>query len=160
MNQLYEMLSSFQPSGSSNEILKVLPKKENGRFESFACKVLLADDNELNRFLIRKIVSDVLPLAEIIEVENGRSALETYQSFLPDIIFMDVQMPEMNGNEATAAIRKLEKEKHIPIIALTAGTQTEERESSMNAGMDDFITKPFVSAVIVDVIQKWLNVNK
>ena len=160
MNQLYEMLSSFQLTGTYAEIQKTFPVKEEGILETFACKVLLADDNELNRLLIRKIVSDVLPLAEIIEVENGRSAFEIYQTFLPDIIFMDVQMPEMNGNEATTAIRKLEKEKHIPIIALTAGTQSEEKESSMKAGMDDFITKPFVSAVIEDVIHKWLGIHK
>ena len=83
--------------------------------------------------------------------------LDDYQEFMPDIIFMDVQMPEMNGNEATMAIRKLEKGTPIPIIALTAGTQSEERETCIKAGMNDFITKPFVSPVIVEVIHKWLD---
>ncbi|MEN9685267.1 MAG: hypothetical protein RLZZ28_1053 [Bacteroidota bacterium] len=119
-------------------------------------KVLLVDDNEFNILLIRKIVGELLPGAAIYEASNGKKALDSFVENKPDIIFMDVHMPEMNGYEATMAIRKLETDHHIPIIALTAGTQSEEKDLCTDAGMNDFVTKPFVSASIVDVLNKWL----
>jgi CheY-like chemotaxis protein len=68
---------------------------------------------------------------------------------------MDIQMPEMNGYEATKEIRKLQ-EKHIPIIALTAGTVLGEKEKCINAGMDDYASKPFVKDTLERIISKWI----
>jgi CheY-like chemotaxis protein len=106
--------------------------------------------------LIKKIITDILPDASLFEAGNGSEAVESYTSFMPDIVFMDVQMPVMNGLEATTAIRKIEKNKRIPIIALSAGTNMEEREKCMLSGMDDFVAKPFLSNTIFQVIDKWL----
>ena len=70
---------------------------------------------------------------------------------------MDIQMPELNGHEASQKIRSLSNGKHIPIIALTAGTHEDEREKCIQAGMDDFITKPFVIETLEAVIAKWVS---
>lgn len=124
------------------------------RTESY--KVLVVDDNELNILLIKKIIGEVLPNAVIIEAVNGKEAVDYYIQYQPDIIFMDIQMPGMNGYEATVEIRKIEKNKRIPIIALTAATQNKEKEASLQMGMDDFVTKPFINAAIIAIINKWL----
>ncbi len=124
------------------------------RIESY--KVLVVDDNELNILLIKKIIGEALPNAVIIEAVNGKEAVDYYVQYQPDIIFMDIQMPEMNGHEATAEIRKIEKNKRIPIIALTAAAQDKEKKVSLQMGMDDFVTKPFISAAIIAIINKWL----
>lgn len=124
------------------------------RIESY--KVLVVDDNELNILLIKKIIGEALPNAVIIEAVNGKEAVDYYIQYQPDIIFMDIQMPEMNGYEATVEIRKIEKNKRIPIIALTAATQNKEKEASLQMGMDDFVTKPFINAAIIAIINKWL----
>jgi len=65
-------------------------------------------------------------------------------------------MPEMNGYDATMQIRKTENERHIPIIALTAGTLKDEKEKCLQAGMNDYISKPFVVASIEEIVKKWL----
>lgn len=105
------------------------------------------------------MVNDILPNASIIEAFDGHQAVELYKNEQPDLIFMDIQMPEMNGYEASLAIRSLEKNKKTPIIALTAGTLKDEKERCLEAGMDDYITKPYVTASIMTVINKWLIID-
>ena len=94
--------------------------------------------------LVTTILTQMLPGATILEAKNGKEALEMAKINHPDFIFMDVQMPEMSGFEATVAIRKYEKSKGIrtPIFALTAGVTKGEMEKCREAGMDDFLTKP------------------
>jgi PAS domain S-box-containing protein len=128
---------------------KIETKKGNYR-------VLVVDDNPFNIMLITKIISDILPDATIFEATNGKEALETYTNEFLDIVFMDIQMPEMNGHEATIEIRKFEQDRRVPIIALTAGTQNEEKNTCLEVGMDDFVTKPFVSNTIWNVVNNWL----
>lgn len=119
-------------------------------------KVLLADDNEFNILLVKQMISNILPNAQIFEAVDGLKAIELFETNQPDMVFMDIQMPELNGHEASQKIRSLSKGKHIPIIALTAGTQEDEREKCLQAGMDDFITKPFVIETLEAVIAKWV----
>jgi CheY-like chemotaxis protein len=69
---------------------------------------------------------------------------------------MDIQMPEMNGYEATERIRNLETGSHVPIVALTAGTVVGEREKCLEAGMDDYLTKPILKDTLEKTIQTWL----
>lgn len=156
MKHLFEAMSKAgnhsKSTGLSNKINTGKHFTRSGFY-----KVLVVDDNEFNIMLIKKMVSEILPEASIYEAINGKEALTIYTESTPDIIFMDVQMPEMNGHDATRAIRKMEKQnQHIPVIALTAGTQNEEREKCLEAGMDDFVTKPFITNAIVEVINKWL----
>jgi PAS domain S-box-containing protein len=119
-------------------------------------KVLLADDNEFNILLVKQMINNILPNAHIFEAIDGLKAIELFELNHPDMVFMDIQMPELNGHEASQRIRALSKGTHIPIIALTAGTQENEREKCIEAGMDDFITKPFVIETLEAVIEKWV----
>jgi CheY-like chemotaxis protein len=71
------------------------------------------------------------------------------------MILMDVQMPELNGYDATKAIRGIEIGRRIPIIALTAGTIEGEREKCLEAGMDDYISKPIIRATFIEALKRW-----
>ena len=140
-----------------------LPIKENKKSENAysyvnnkQVKILVADDNDFNILLIKQIVKKILPNAEIFEAIDGKKTIELFEQYQPEIVFMDIQMPELNGYEASKIIRQTTKGKHIPIIALTAGAQEDEREKSVNAGMDDFISKPFAVETLEAVIKKWI----
>jgi signal transduction histidine kinase/CheY-like chemotaxis protein len=117
-------------------------------------QVLIVDDNKINLLLIKTILTKLMPTATIVEAVNGLDAVAKYKSTLPDLIFMDVQMPEMNGYEAVKVIRGLETNQRIPIIALTAGTVVGERERCLEAGMDDYVSKPFTKEGIVSALEK------
>lgn len=122
-------------------------------------KILLVDDDDINLFLTKSILNKVLPNGIIYEALNGLEAIELYKKEMPDIIFMDVQMPELNGYETTTEIRNLETIKNIPIIALTAGVRAEDIEQCFQVGMNDFVSKPIVAETIEKILQKWLNQN-
>ena len=121
-------------------------------------KILIAEDVGMNMMMIKALIGKIYPCAELIEAADGLQAVNQFSDTAPDLIFMDVQMPEMDGLEATRKIRALEKEsgKHVPIVALTAGAFKEEHEKCLTAGMDDFLAKPVESGKIMDVIEKHL----
>jgi CheY-like chemotaxis protein len=122
-------------------------------------KILIVDDDIINMMLAKAMVSNVLSNAEITEAVNGKIALEKAISIDFDIIFMDVQMPVMNGNEATKAIRVHEKTigRHTIIIGVTAGALKEDRERCFRSGMDEFLTKPIDSAKLKEAITRVLS---
>lgn len=155
MKNLFEFISKTGYQNKQEKINKEIQLAKTIAKKGFF-KVLLVDDNALNIMLIKKIISDILPDASLFEAVNGSEAVDSYTNLKPDIVFMDIQMPVMNGLDATAAIRMMEKNKRTPIIALTAGTNNEERERCMLFGMDDFVAKPFLSNTIFQVIDKWL----
>ena len=158
MKYLFDALSKLKlknkhhKTSSENSIAQ--KDKINSKFEYY--KVLVVDDNTFNILLIKTIIGNILPNAKIIEAVDGREAITQYNNEQPDIVFMDIQMPEMNGYDATIQIRKTEDERHIPIIALTAGTLKDEKEKCLQAGMNDYISKPFVVASIEEIVKKWL----
>jgi signal transduction histidine kinase/ActR/RegA family two-component response regulator len=119
-------------------------------------KILLAEDNEANQFLIKVITKS--QDWDITIVENGAEAIEKYKSGKYDIILMDVQMPIMNGYEATKIIRQIEFEKgmHTPIIALTAYAMKSDKDICIEAGMDDYISKPFKRQQFLETINDTL----
>jgi CheY-like chemotaxis protein len=119
-------------------------------------RILIAEDNPINMLLASTIIRKIAPAAQIIEAKNGKEAVESSRQQLPDIVFMDIQMPIINGYEATKLIREISPHIHIPIIALTAGNVKGEREKCIAAGMDDFVTKPFIENSLVAVFEKWL----
>ena len=102
-------------------------------------KVLLAEDNRTNRLLIRKYLADLS--VELIEAENGRQAVDMCIRHAPDVILMDMSMPEMDGIAATKEIRKLTIAQP-PIVALTANAFASDKEACLNAGMNSFLSKP------------------
>lgn len=118
-------------------------------------KIMIAEDNKINMLLLKTIIKNIFAEATIFEVFNGKDAVEQFEDINPDIIFMDIQMPLMNGYETTKAIRSLESGKNIPIIAVTAGVEKEEKIKCMEAGMNDHISKPIMKGVIEETILKW-----
>ena len=129
--------------------------KTNRRFRNL--NIMIAEDNKINMLLLKTIVKNILVDVNIFEVYNGAEAVEQLETINPDLIFMDIQMPLMNGWQATKSIRNLKSGKNIPIIAVTAGTAKEEKLKCMEAGMDDYISKPILKGIIEETIIKWIN---
>ncbi|MCD4697640.1 MAG: response regulator [Bacteroidales bacterium] len=131
-----------------------IEKREN---ESREVKILLAEDNEANQFLIKAITKS--QNWDITVVDDGEQAVDAYKTNDYDLVLMDVQMPSMNGYEATKEIREFEKEsgKHTPIIALTAYAMKSDKNLCLEAGMDDYISKPFKRQQFLDAITDTLN---
>ncbi|WP_373494916.1 histidine kinase N-terminal 7TM domain-containing protein [Aquiflexum sp.] len=120
-------------------------------------KILLVDDNPVNMLLAKSIVKSLIPSAIIFEAYNGLEAVAQYEKEKPDMIFMDIQMPEMSGYEATKNIRLLETEIQTPIVALTAGTVKGEQHRCIEAGMNDYLSKPVLVSDIAEMIKKYLD---
>jgi CheY-like chemotaxis protein len=118
------------------------------------CKVLVAEDVELNQFLARHIMESWG--FEVVIMDNGRKAVEALQQNDFDFILMDIQMPEMDGIQATQFIRKMDdpKKAAIPIIALTANALKGDSEKYMKAGMNDYLSKPFTEENLFTVIKR------
>ena len=116
-------------------------------------RILLAEDNDLNQLVIKELLGKI-GLAVTI-ANNGREALEWLERETFDIVFMDVQMPEMDGITAVKEIRKQPRFKGLPIIAMTAHAMSGDREKSLEAGMDEHITKPISPKVLFNCLQKW-----
>ncbi len=122
---------------------------------SMPLNILLAEDNIVNQ---RVAVSILEKRGHLVQpVNNGKEALAALACEHFDLVLMDVQMPEMDGLEATAAIRDLENQsgRHIPIIAMTAHAMKGDRERCLDAGMDDYLAKPVDSKALMDVLQRW-----
>ncbi|HEU4790413.1 MAG TPA: histidine kinase dimerization/phospho-acceptor domain-containing protein [Flavobacterium sp.] len=119
-------------------------------------KVLIAEDNKINMLLAKTLVNKIIKNCDLIEATNGQDAVALAEENLPDLILMDIQMPIQNGYDATLEIRKSDKTKHIPVIALTAGVLNGEREKCIEHGMSDYITKPIVQSDLEKVLSKWL----
>jgi CheY-like chemotaxis protein len=123
-------------------------------------RVLLVEDNKLNAEIAGEILQSVG--AQITLAENGRIAVDVFQKSEVgyfDLILMDIMMPEMNGHEATIAIRKLEREdaKSVPIIAMTANAFEEDKQAALEAGMNAHVAKPIDIAVLMQVIVEALS---
>ena len=117
-------------------------------------RVLTAEDNRTNQLVFQKMVKDID--IELVIANNGREAVELFQSFAPDLIFMDISMPEMDGREAARTIRKLEGGRsHLPIVALTAHAMDGDEEGILAAGIDRYMTKPLRKAAIAAVLAEF-----
>jgi len=101
------------------------------------------------------LVKKAIAHSTIVTAKNGQEAVEKFKKHNPDLILMDIQMPIMSGYEATTAIREIETH-HTPIIALTAGTIKGEKERCLQAGMDDYLSKPIVLEQFNQIISQYL----
>jgi PAS domain S-box-containing protein len=124
-----------------------------------AFEVLIVDDSIMNLVLARSIVQTMLPKVKIIEADSGEKAIEYLRKNRVDLVFMDVQMPEMSGYEATQHIRNQLNLLQLPIVALTAGIILGERERCLAAGMNDYLSKPISTEELREVLRKQLNIN-
>ena len=116
--------------------------------------ILIAEDNAVNMLFAKIALRKVVSHAVISEAENGLKAVDFCKKNLPDLILMDIQMPEMNGYEATEAIRKMPGGQRVVIVALTAGNSEGEKQRCLTAGADEFVTKPFEINQLRDIIKK------
>lgn len=139
-------------SRSRSSGLEEVPERESLR-------VLLAEDNTVNQRLTVQLLEKQGHDVEV--AEDGREAVATYEDGSFDLVLMDVQMPEMNGFEATRRIRDREEETgaHVPIIALTARATEEDRDKCLQAGMDDYLSKPVdaetLRTTVAEVSEDW-----
>ena len=112
---------------------------------------LVAEDVESNFLLLKAIIGKTYTL---LHAWNGKEAVEIYEQSHPDLILMDIKMPEMDGLEATRIIRKVSQE--IPIIALTAFAFDDDRVKALEAGCNDYLTKPLSAPLLKETIAKYL----
>jgi CheY-like chemotaxis protein len=119
--------------------------------------ILVAEDNEVNQLVFTQILSETGLTFEI--VGNGALAVEACRNMKPRMILMDVSMPEMNGLEATARIREMERGSgdHTPVIGVTAHALKGDRERCLEAGMDDYLSKPISPKALLDKVERWVH---
>ena len=116
--------------------------------------ILLAEDGRVNQFFATQLLEQ--RGYKVTLAENGREAVELFETKSFDAILMDIQMPEMNGLEATAAIRKLEEDRggHLPIIAMTASAMAGDLEKCLESGMDAYTAKPVKPDTLFSALEK------
>jgi CheY-like chemotaxis protein len=116
--------------------------------------ILIAEDNSVNQRLAARLVERLGFQADV--AHDGREALHAVSRFEYSAVLMDCQMPEMDGFEATAEIRRLETpNRRTPIIAMTAHAMSGDRERCLNAGMDDYISKPIRPQELAEILERW-----
>ncbi|QXI27291.1 response regulator [Pseudomonas vanderleydeniana] len=123
---------------------------------SRAPRVLCVDDNPANLLLVQTLLEDMG--AEVLAVDSGYAAIDAVQQASFDLVLMDVQMPGMDGRQATEAIRQWENERQspaLPIVALTAHAMANEKRALLQSGMDDYLTKPISERQLAQVVLKW-----
>ncbi|WP_144394982.1 hybrid sensor histidine kinase/response regulator [Pleionea sediminis] len=131
----------FELSFKKSKRSEVEVKKKNFQFEfNKDLDILLVEDNHVNQVIAKKMLEKLGYTIEI--AEDGKKAIEQAQKRQYDIIFMDMQMPEMDGVEATKFLRTMTNYKKTPIIAMTANVLSEDKEKCFSAGMSDYIPKP------------------
>lgn len=117
-------------------------------------RVAVVDDNSDNRLIIRTILEDQF---EILEFSSGAEALEGFRKSPPDIVILDISLPEMDGTEILRRIRGEENLQHLPVIALTAHAMVGDREKYLAAGFNDYVAKPILDmGILFSTIQRWL----
>ncbi len=119
-------------------------------------RVLVAEDNTINQKVAVRMLSKAGCRVDV--AADGREAVQMFRRLPYDIVFMDCQMPEMDGFEATAEIRRIEaqQDRRTPIVALTANAMQGDRERCLEAGMDDFVSKPVNEARLRATLERWL----
>jgi signal transduction histidine kinase/CheY-like chemotaxis protein len=118
-------------------------------------RILVVEDEPINREITLMILADINLVVEV--AEDGLEAIEKVLESQYDLILMDMQMPRMNGLDATRQIRKLPHGRQVPILAMTANAFTEDKARCFEAGMDDFLTKPVEPEALFSKLLKWLS---
>jgi CheY-like chemotaxis protein len=117
--------------------------------------ILIAEDNVVNQMVVRTMLDSLGIRARI--AANGHEAVEAYRTQRPDIILMDISMPEVDGLAATRAIRDMEAAsgRRTPIIGVTAHALKEDRQRCLDAGMDDYLSKPIRRETLMEMLRRW-----
>ena len=146
----FELLDKKIETKSQDEITKPNPAWPNW-------DILVVDDNAINLLVIKQILKQ-LGLQQIREARDGEKCLDLFKEKNADIIFMDIQMPNLDGIQATQLLRKLPQGPNSYIIAMTANAMTGDREACLKAGMDNYIAKPFNREQIQSILESKLSV--
>ena len=157
-DELYKTLKRV----AQNNFIEVDSGKKT-QVKSFAfqsdLEVLLVDDNPVNMLLNIKMSNSIAPNAKLTEADNGLKALEECKKKQFSIILMDVQMPVMDGIEASKKIRTISSYEKVPIIGVTAGNSLGEKEKCLESGMDDFLPKPLREADLSEMLKKYISIE-
>lgn len=150
------------PLKTAPEPLKVLPNRPIVGLANRRCevRVLIVDDHPVNRQLLMMLMQRIGLVVR--EATNGEEAVAAWQQWSPHLIWMDLQMPRLNGYDATARIRQAESQHPQPrtvIIALTAQAFEEDRQQALTMGCDDYVTKPFQKAVLYSKLAEHLKLE-
>ena len=152
----FEFKLPFTETHISSEIITPKDQKIIG-YNGRVIKILVCDDKETNRDVLSQLLTEIG--FEVFEAENGRICLEKALAHRPDIILMDLMMPEMDGFEATYALRNMPEIEDTIVIAVSAGVFTQTRQDSLDAGCDDFIPKPVLTDELLEKISKHLSLK-
>jgi CheY-like chemotaxis protein len=117
-------------------------------------KVAVVEDNPDNRMLVQALLEDRY---EISEYETGMEAIAGLPGNVPDLVLLDISLPEMDGTEVLSWIREQDGLKHLPVVALTAHAMAGDRDKYLAAGFNDYVTKPIVDeALLIEAIERCL----
>ncbi len=119
--------------------------------------ILLVEDNDINQFIAEEILTSAGYTVDI--AENGKIALEMIEKNNYELVLMDIQMPIMDGLTATRNIRRMEKFGNLPVVAMSAHALPEDKQKSLDNGLNDHITKPIVPEILFSTLEFWLNKN-
>jgi signal transduction histidine kinase/CheY-like chemotaxis protein len=156
---LQVMAQSLYKNGKQQEKLTIT---QQSLPEDMGLSILIVDDNLTNQ----EVTSGMLTVlgCQVEQASNGQEAVEAFSSGRYDLIMMDCQMPVMDGYQATAAIRQLEREQEVahpvPIVALTGHAMKGDREKCLSAGMSDYLAKPFSLQKLLDILTPWSRSKK
>ena len=120
-------------------------------------KILVAEDNPVNLSLAKQLLQNILPASRILEARNGEEAIKKVTEENPDLAFMDIHMPGLDGLETTKQIRRWNRT--LPIVAITAATLDDEDQKCLEAGMNDFVSKPLLQKDLMETLDRWLPVR-
>ncbi len=163
---LFDCLASIASGARENGVASFYLRKSSRQAQiAFDARILVVEDNAINRDVATGILENMG--CSVVTAPNGRSAVQLSMQEQFDLILMDCEMPVMNGFDATKRIREIEKateglrevdpqRSHVPIVALTAHALVEVRERCLEAGMDDFLVKPYDEEQMVDMLGRWL----
>ncbi len=168
ITELYNYLINLtKPNIKPQNILaeqKVSIPSNNMRITTFARNpvIIIAEDVKMNLILINTMLNNIIPNAKLIEANNGQKAVDLTEEINPDMILMDIHMPIVDGLTATRRIREINRIRgtYPVIVALTASASEEDKKRCIEAGMDDYISKPINQKILYEIINQYLGQNR